>query len=72
MYLLSEFGEDFLKAVIKIYHHKNKNELMRKLFFFTLANKIQILLAYKDFDLRFLKNADKELEIWFKKFDIRK
>lgn len=72
MYLLDEFGEKILKGIFKIYKPGNKKKLMKKLYFFSLANKIQIILAYKDFNLWFLKDAYKGLEVWFKKFTINK
>ncbi|HEY5463790.1 MAG TPA: aminoglycoside phosphotransferase family protein [Hanamia sp.] len=73
MYLLDEFGEEFLKKVFKIYHPKNKKEVMKKLCFFSLTNKLQIILVYKDDkDSIDLENAYKNLEIWFKKFVSKK
>lgn len=73
MYLMDEFGDKFLKEIFKIYKPKNEKELMKKLYFFTLANKIQIILEYRnDKDSADFKNAYKELEIWFKRFDIKK
>ncbi|HUZ57519.1 MAG TPA: phosphotransferase [Hanamia sp.] len=69
MYLLSEFGEEFLKDIFKIYHHKNKKEALKKIHFFSLSNKLQIILGYKnDKSSRGSKNAYEELELWFKKF----
>ena len=73
MYLLDEFGEDFLKGIFRIYSQKNVKELMNKLYFFTLGSKIQIILGNRDDnDSEDLKNAYKELNAWFKKFNSKK
>ncbi len=68
MYLLDEFGDNFLKGIFKIYKPKNKKELMRKLYFFILANKIQIILGNRNNnESEDLKNGYKALNAWFKK-----
>lgn len=73
MYLLDEFGDNFLNGIFKTYKPKNKKKLKDKLYFFTLANKIQMILRYKnDNDPMDSVNAYKDLEIWFKKFEIKK
>lgn len=72
MYLLDEFGEGFLNGIFKIYKQKNKKELMRKLYFFSFANKIQIILGYineKESDE--LKDKYKVLDGWFKKYSTK-
>ncbi len=64
MYLLSEFGEEFVKGVLTIYQHKNINGALKKICFFSLANKLQIILEHKDDDAsEDLENAYKELEL---------
>jgi len=68
MYLLDEFGEEFLKEIFKTYNPKNKKKLMQKLYFLTFANKIQIILAnINNNEPADLKNDFKELDIWFTK-----
>lgn len=73
MYLLDEFGDNFLKGILKIYKPKNKKKLLKKLYFFSLANKIQIILGNRnDPNSKDLKNGYKELKAWFKKFNSQK
>ena len=70
MYLLDEFGEEFLNDIFKIYKPKNKKKLMNKLYFFSFANKIQIILENRnDTGSDDLKNSYKELNVWFKKYN---
>jgi len=42
MYLLDEFGENFIMDFLKYYQHSDEKNLLQKLKFFTLANKIQL------------------------------
>ncbi|MEO6838899.1 MAG: aminoglycoside phosphotransferase family protein [Ginsengibacter sp.] len=73
MYLWDEFGDDFLKGIFKIHQPKNKKELLNKLHFFSLANKIQIILGNRnDTNSEDLKNGYKGLNTWFKKFSPKK
>ena len=73
MYLLDEFGENFLKEIFKTYKPKNKKTLMSKLYFFSLANKIQIIPGNRNNkEFENLKNGYKELNVWFKKYNERK
>ena len=73
MYLLDEFGDNFLKGILKIYKPKNKKESLRKLYFFSIANKIQIIPGNRnDQNPKDLKNGYKELKAWFKKFNSQK
>jgi len=70
MYLLDEFGEDFLNGIFKIYKPIDKNKLMRKLIFFSLANKVQIILMEKEAnDSEGLKEAFDTLDHWLKKWN---
>lgn len=69
MYLLDEFGEDFLNGIFKIYKPVDKNKLMRKLIFFSLANKIQIIIMEKETnDSEELKEAFDTLDYWLDKW----
>lgn len=62
MYLLDEFGVDFLMEILKYYPHPNHPVSRNKIHFFTLGNKIQILLtSMRDNDNREIKNALKGL-----------
>lgn len=62
MYLADEFKEDFLIEILKYYPHPNRPVSRNKIHFFTLANKIQILLtSIKDDDTQEIKNALKDL-----------
>ena len=69
MYLFDEFGTDFLHQILNNYQSSQKN-LMSKLIFFTLGNKIQILLkAIQDDNAADIKNGYNELNTWLKKYD---
>lgn len=70
MYLMDEFGYNFLKEIFKTYKPKNKKTLISKLYFFSLANKVQIILGnINDDESEDLKNGYKELNVWFKKYN---
>jgi len=65
MYLYDEFGEDFLKGIFKLYNQSDKNNLKKKLEFFSLANKIQIILMEKEAnDYEALEEAYNTLNVW--------
>ena len=69
MYLLDEFGEDFLNGIFKIYKPIDKNKLIRKLIFFSLANKVQIIIMEKETnDAEALKEAYASLDKWLDKW----
>lgn len=62
MYLLDEFGEDFLNEILICYQHPNRPVSRNKIHFFTLANKIQIVLtSIRDDNNQEIKNALKRL-----------
>ena len=68
LYLANEFGKDFLIKILKYYQHANRPVSLNKIYFFTLANKIQIFLeSIKDNDTDEIKNALKGLNKWFEK-----
>jgi aminoglycoside 2''-phosphotransferase len=68
MYLLDEFGEDFLSGIFKYYQHQYHPVSLNKIHFFSLANKIQILLtSIKDNDEEGIKNDLKSFNKWFEK-----
>jgi|SRR6185437_15952050 len=69
MYLLDEFGEDFLHGIFKIYKPPDKNKLMRKLIFFSLANKVQIIIMDKETnDSEAIEEAYASLDYWLDKW----
>lgn len=68
VYLLDEFGENFLNGIFKIDEPIDKTKLMRKLIFFSLANKIQIIIMEKEArDSEALKEAYASLNHWLDK-----
>ena len=73
MYLLDEFGEKFLKGILKYYVRNNRPVSIEKIIFFTLGSKIQILLACKsENDGPGLEEAFKDLNHWFRKYNSKK
>lgn len=53
MYLLDDFGEDFVKSFLKFYPSQNHNKLLAKLYFWGLVDTLQLILHYleeKEFD----------------------
>lgn len=69
MYLLNEFGKDFLLGTLHNIQAPQKN-IMSKLIFFTLGNRVQILLkAIEDNNATDIKNGYSELNTWFKKYN---
>lgn len=73
MYLLDEYGEGFLKGVLKYYKNNNRNISLEKINFFTLGSKIQILLGCKkEIDTEGWKFAFNDLEEWFRKYNSHK
>jgi aminoglycoside 2''-phosphotransferase len=68
MYLFDEFGIDFLNGILKIHNQNDKNNLMKKLEFFSFANKIQIILMEKEAnDSEALQEAYNILDVWLNK-----
>jgi aminoglycoside 2''-phosphotransferase len=73
MYLQDEFGETFLHEILKYYQHPHQLISINKIYFFSLANKIQILLtSLKNKDDEGIKSGLKDLNKWFKKFALKK
>ncbi len=73
MYLLDEFGEDFIMEILKYYQVSNRPVSRNKIHFFTLANKIQILLtSIRDNDNQEIKNALKGLNKCVEKLALKK
>jgi aminoglycoside 2''-phosphotransferase len=73
MYLPDEFGEIFLREIFKIYQPNNKKERLKKICFFSLANKLQIILGcMNNNDSEDLKNSYEHLDKWFRKFALKK
>jgi aminoglycoside 2''-phosphotransferase len=69
MYLLDEFGEDFLMEILKYYPPPNRPVSRDKIHFFSLANKIQIVLQTLEInDEDDKKKAYEDLDEWFRKF----
>jgi aminoglycoside 2''-phosphotransferase len=69
MYLLDSFGEDFIRKLLKYYPHNDHKSLLEKLHFFSLANKIQILIgSIKENDEYGIKEGYKNLKKWLKKY----
>lgn len=69
MYLFEEFGNQFLHEILNNIQPHQKN-IMSKFPFFTLGNKLQILLrAIEDGNAEDIKNGYYELNKWFKKQD---
>lgn len=67
MYLFDEFGNNFLHGILNNNQHQN---IMSKLLFFTLGNRVQILLkAVEDDNAADIKNGYDKLNAWFKKYD---
>jgi aminoglycoside 2''-phosphotransferase len=68
LYLLDEFGEAFLEETLKYYQLRDHNVPLIKIYFFSLANKIQTLFNnIKDDDDDGIKTSLKHLNKWFKK-----
>lgn len=65
MYLYGCFGEDFIKSMLKFYEHRNHKNLLEKLHFFSLANKLQILIrTIKENNQDEIKKNYKTLDKW--------
>ncbi|MEO9144529.1 MAG: aminoglycoside phosphotransferase family protein [Ginsengibacter sp.] len=72
LYLLDEFGEDFLKGLFRIYKPKNRKGLIKKLYFFTLAIRLQGILGNKeDNESEDMKESYEDLNSWFKNFNTK-
>lgn len=68
MYLYDEFGEDFLNGIVRIDNPNNQHKLIKKLKFFSLANKIQIIFMEKEaYDSEALEEAYSTLDAWLQK-----
>ncbi len=66
MYLLDTFGEGFILKLLKFYKHNDHKNLLLKLIFFRLANKLQILIeSIKDEDEYAIKAGYINLKRWF-------
>lgn len=69
MYLPDEFGNHFLHEILNN-NQSYQKKIMSKLLFFTLGNRVQILLkAIEDNNAADIKNGYNELNTWFKKQD---
>jgi len=70
MYLLDNYGSDFVSGVANFYGYKNDKELFDKLNFFSLANKIQILIgSIQNEEEDDVKEGYKKLKRWFKNYE---
>ncbi len=68
MYLMDSFGETFISGLLRFYQHNHPENLFKKLHFFALANKIQILVeSIKQDDETEIKDGYKSLKKWLKK-----
>jgi len=73
MYLLDEFGAGFLSEILKYYQHPHYPVSLNKINFFSLANKIQILLvSINNNDGQGIKTGMKNLNNWLKKSVLKK
>lgn len=69
IYLLDSFGKDFILKVLKFYKHNDPKNLLKKLQFFTLGSKLQMLIgSIKDKDESGIKDGYGNLKKWFKKY----
>ncbi|MDQ2719595.1 MAG: aminoglycoside phosphotransferase family protein [Bacteroidota bacterium] len=67
MYLFGSFGENFISKLLQFYRHNNPENLLKKLIFFNLATKLQILInATRDNDQYDIKDGYKKLKKWIK------
>ncbi len=65
MYLFDSFGEEFIIEILQFYKHNNHENLLKKLYFFSLANKLQILIgSIKDEDESGIKEGYENLKKW--------
>lgn len=68
MHFLNYFGEGFILKLLKFYKHKSSENLLKKLYFFTLANKLQILIESIKVKDESLKDDYKNLKNWIKEY----
>ncbi len=67
LYLYNSFGTDFIMGILRFYKHSDWENLLRKLHFFSLANKLQILIgSIKEKDESGIKDGRGNLKIWLK------
>lgn len=65
MYLLDTFGANFIEGMLGIYQHTNYKINLEKLYFFSLANKLQIIVgSINDKDENAIKEGYDNLEKW--------
>lgn len=70
MYLLDNYGVDFIKQIARFYENKNYEKFYHKLNFFSLANKIQILIgSVENEDEGAVKEDYKNLERWIGNYE---
>ena len=73
MYLLDSFGQGFIMKMLNFYGFPNQKVLKEKLYFFTLANKLQITIGSIKEDARYsIKNNYANLERWMREYEKRK
>ncbi|MDP4284887.1 MAG: aminoglycoside phosphotransferase family protein [Bacteroidota bacterium] len=69
-YLLDSFGASFIEDIFRFYQHANQKINWRKLYFFSLANKLQIIVeSIKDKDKYAAKDAYRNLEKWMHHYE---
>jgi len=65
MYLLDTFGANFIERMIRFYQQTNHKIVLEKLFLFSLANKLQIIVgSINDKDENAIKDGYNNLEKW--------
>jgi hypothetical protein len=66
LYLYDSFGVDFINALLKYYDCRHSETLIDKLYFFSLANKIQILNnSIIEEDEMGIEDGYEQLKKWF-------
>lgn len=69
MYLLDSFGEGFITGLLEFYNHNNPKRLFKKLYLFSLANKLQILVgSINENDSNEIKEGYKNLKKWIETY----
>lgn len=70
MYLLDSFGQQFISQILTFYTREIHKYFFEKIYFFSLANKLQILLgSIENEDDNAIKVDNQNLEKWFKKYE---
>ena len=65
MYLVDTFGANFIERMIRFYQQTNHKIVLEKLFLFSLANKLQIIVgSINDTDENAIKEGYDNLEKW--------